>query len=118
MRPLALCAALALMATTSSADAQSVYRCQVDGRVKFQDRPCADAPGERVNVAVPPPSAGAEERAAEIRALAERQRLEREAERERNLEVQRAQGQALKERADAAREREKLSELAVRGSIA
>lgn len=41
---------LLLAGISASAGAQSVYRCTINGRAVFQDRPCAAAPSEKVDV--------------------------------------------------------------------
>lgn len=45
--------AITLITLPALASAQSVYRCEINGRAVFQDRPCAAAVSERIKVRVP-----------------------------------------------------------------
>jgi hypothetical protein len=52
--------AITLIATLPAiASAQSIYRCEINGRAVFQDRPCATAASQKITVRVPGAAAAA-----------------------------------------------------------
>lgn len=84
------------LAAASQASAQGLFKCTVDGKVTYQSMPCAKG-GAAIDV--PPPPTAAQVKAAQTRALEDRERADELAARNREMREKKA-----KEEAETARD--------------